>query len=105
MDAPSRASPHRAGRAAGAQGKRLLQKHSTQQSHPQQTRALYCFIVELKLFIYFLSLAGSAGLGEMIELISAVAAALRLWLSTVGQGGDGKNHVLFVKGKRTFARK
>lgn len=36
VDAPTSASPLRAGKAAGAQGKRLLlQKHSTQQSHPQ----------------------------------------------------------------------
>lgn len=92
------------GQGSGARGKRLLlQKRSTQQSHPQQTRALYCFIVELKVFIYLLSLAGSAGVGAMIELISAMAPALRL--STVGQGQDGENCVLFVKGKRTFTRK
>lgn len=33
----------------------------------------------------------------MIKLISAVTPELRLWLSTVGQGGDGENDVLFVK--------
>lgn len=72
---------------------------------PQQTRALYCFIVELKLSIYLLSLPGSPGLGAMIELISAVAPALRLWLSTVGQGGDGEKSCFVCERRKDICQK
>lgn len=93
----------------GGQGSRSSGKTpspaETQQSHPQQTRALYCFIVELKLSIYLLSLPGSPGLGAMIELISAVAPALRLWLSTVGQGGDGEKSCFVCERRKDICQK